>query len=207
MQAKAKSNSVVTSIVRPDGVIEVTVLKAKANGANAVLTLDPKKVSEACKVYAMNMGFVSRIVDAAAIPFDKKTNRYATPEEKLAAMEPIIAHLESGTEVWKLTRATVVKVAGLDPMQLAAVVEVTGREESEVREMVAKGAAKRGTSEAGYLMILANGERVKPIIARLMAEAAARSDIDGDDLLEEMMEPEAPAAPEGDEGEAPAHVG
>lgn len=192
MNAKPKTNSVVTSRVRDDGVLEITVLRAGPTGengqpTNAVLTLDPAAIHEDNRRRAMYMGLTSRIVDKAALPFDKAKGRYATPAEKLEAMRPLVEHLASGTADWSPKRATVVKVSGLDAILLAAVQEATGRGEAEVREMVAKGAGKHHVTEEQFLALLGRGKLVAPIVERMRAEQAASVDLDADDLLDEAM--------------------
>lgn len=188
MNAKPKTNSIVTSRVREDGVIEVTVLRGAADGSNAVLTLDPSKVSENNRRTAMNMGFVSRIVDKAALGYDKAKGMYATPQDKFAAMAPIVEWLESGAEEWRPARAAVApRGAALDLILLAAVVEATGRTELEIREKVKAGAEKRGVGQPAYLAALGTSEAVAPIAARLRAEMLARVELSGDDELDELM--------------------
>lgn len=187
MNETPKSNSVVTSRVREDGVLEVTVLKAGPDGSNAVLTLDPAAVHENNRRQAMYMGFTSRIVDAAALPFNKEANRYATPAEKLEAMRPIVEHLASGAAEWKIPRAArVAKPAPLDPLILAAVAGATGKDVEAVLAMVRAGAAKREIPEPAYLQALSISDRVAPILKRMRDEAAAKI-AGGADLLDEMM--------------------
>lgn len=100
MQTKPKSNSVITtSLAADNGSVTFKVAEA------GEITLDLSKISDANRARAMLHGFVQRISDAAAIPFNKELNRYATPVEKFAAMSALVEHYHSGTAEWSRARA------------------------------------------------------------------------------------------------------
>lgn len=197
MQSKPKSNSVITSKLDEAGVLVFTVRGAGPDGADATLSLDPKSMHEKNRERAMIHGLVQKVSDRAALSRNTVNFKPATPAEKLAAMRVLVDHLASGSEEWSPTRASAVpKGPTLDPILVAAVVEATGRLDSEVREMIAKGAGKKSVTPAVYLAALANAAAVRPIVERLRAEQASRLDVDGDELLSEAMGDE-----EGEDGE------
>lgn len=177
MQTKAKSNSVITHAPQEDGSILFNV-----KGAGE-FRFDPAKTSEANQRRAMLHGFVQRIADAAAMSRNTTTGQAASPADKMAAMQRLVSHYESGSTDWSPARAEG-KAGGLDQVILAAVVEATGKTTEEVRAMVAKGAEGKGITPKAYLAALGTAKLVAPIVARIRGEQAGE---DGDDLLESMV--------------------
>lgn len=187
MQTKPKSNSVVTTQLLPDGRLEFTVLKGSADGlASVTFTFDPAKASEANRQRAMVGGFNQRIVNMAALPRDTKTGRSASPADKAAAMRKMVEHLESGTVDWSPAREATAGGARLDPIILAAVVEVLGLTTAQVRERVAKGAEKNGCTQAAYLEGLTQNRKVAEAVARIKKNAP-KPELDADAELDAMM--------------------
>lgn len=94
MNAKQKSNSVITHEVDANGVIRFNVLGVGA------LFLNMDNVSQDVANRAAIHGMIQRISDAAAIPRNTETGQSATPEEKYEAMRKLVEHYESGTTEW-----------------------------------------------------------------------------------------------------------
>lgn len=183
MNAKAKSNSVITTTVA-DGVITFHV-----KGAGD-LALPLASIHDSVRQRAMIHGFIQRVSDKAAIPCDTTTGLPATAATKLAAMRALVDHFMSGTEEWAPKRAegAVRKSAGLDALAIAAVVEATGKDEAAVRELIKKGADAKSCTPVAFLAALSAAAKVAPILARLREEQAAKTELDGDDLLEGLGE-------------------
>lgn len=187
-ERKAKSNSVITTAVTPSGMIEFTILKGNEDGTNAVLRLDPTAVSDANRIRAMRHGFIQKVSDRAALDRNKTTGQAATPAEKLTAMKSLVDHLASGSEDWSPARAEgKARVDQLDPVVIAAVCEVTGKDEATIRALIASGAEKAKVSKAVYLAVLGAGKKVKPVVERMNLERATGAGLDGDEMLEEAM--------------------
>lgn len=152
------------------------------------LHLDLSKVAEEIRARAMVHGFIQRISDKAAIPCDTTTGLPATPAMKLEAMRGMVEHFMSGSADWNVKRAEGTRKPkdGLDPIIIAAVCEVTGKDEAAIRATIAAGATSKGIKPAQFLAALANAAKVRVVVERLRAEAAP--DLDGDALLEGMGE-------------------
>jgi hypothetical protein len=104
-QAKAKSNSVVTTQWSGD-ILTINVLGAGEAGADGVrealgLMFDRSAAHAALRDRAEQHGWTQRIVDAAAISADPKTGK-VDPLAKYEAMEKVIKHYESGSADWRL---------------------------------------------------------------------------------------------------------
>lgn len=203
MQAKPKSNSVITTKPLPDGRIEFTILRAgpaDEHGlpTNRVLVLDPDRCSPDNRARAMLHGFVQRIVDKAALPRDPKTFKPASASDKADAMAELIEHYHTGSAEWSPTRQRVVRVDKLDSLLVAAVAEGTGRTEGEIVELVGKGAEKSGVTKDVYLAKLASAKLIAPIVERMKAEAAARVEGDPDEMIEAMLAGEGAEDEEGE---------
>lgn len=196
MQAKAKTNTVVTTRLIPEtGVIEFTVLRAAADGQGAAtMALDPRACHEAVRARAVVHGLVARIVDRAALDRNRTTGQPATGAEKFAAMKVLVDHYMGGSADWQMkASARSASAPVLDPILLAAVSQATGRPAPEVLDMIARGSAAKAITPAAYLAALGTSAKVAPIVERLRTDAAGG--LDGDALLDEAMEGE-------EEGEA-----
>lgn len=153
------------------------------------LVLDLTKVSEAVRARALIHGLVQRVSDKAAIPCDTTTGLPATPAQKLESMRGLVEHFMSGTEEWSPARAegaTRKPKDGLDPIIIAAVCEVTGKDEAAIRATIAKGAEAKSLKPVAFLAALAGAAKVRAVVERMRAEQAP--EIDGDALLEGLGE-------------------
>lgn len=98
MQTKAKANSVITHLpIMDNGELVGVIFRVKGAGD---LTFNFRKVHTDLRLTAEGHGWIQRISDAAAISRDAETGTAATPAEKLAAMERLVEHYESGTAEW-----------------------------------------------------------------------------------------------------------
>lgn len=183
MQTKAKANSVITHKMREDGALVFTVLGV------GDLVLDRARIARANRERAEVHGWVQRISDAAAIPFNKEEGRYATAQEKFEAMAALVEHYHGGGEEWaRRVAASGPRVTSDELLILRAVAEVQGCEVATMRERVKAMAEKRGVTQRAYLSaILAKSADVRAVVERLRAEQPqAGAGLDGDALLGEL---------------------
>lgn len=191
MATKAKSNSIITAQPGEHG-ITFTVLGV----GDIVLMFD--QLSAGVKARAMAHGMTQRISDAAAIPFNKEENRYATPQEKYEAMQALVEHYHTGTEEWSRTRAAGgPRADGETTLILRAVAEHYGVEVVDMRDRVKAIAEKREMSAREYLAgVLATAQAAKGVGAlapiasiydRLKAEQPKpTAKVDADELTAEL---------------------
>jgi hypothetical protein len=201
MATKAKSNSIITA--QPalgrdvesgalTGCIKFTVLGV------GELVLDITKLSPENISRAVAHGMTQRISDAAAIPFNKDENRYATAQEKYEAMRALVEHYETGTSEWARNRAVGgPRADGETALILRAVAEHQGVSVDDMRERVKAIATKRETTPKAYLAgVLATAQAAKgvgalagvaTVYARLKAEQpVAVVKLDADELINEL---------------------
>lgn len=177
MQEKVKSNSVVTHSMQ-DGKIVFTVRDA------GKLTFDPDKVSAENRARAMIHGFVQRISDGAALSRDTTTGLSATPEAKLARMQLIADHLQSGATEWALRVAAPREDdAGL---RLQGIMRGMGVDLDAAEKLVAGLATKRGIDRDAAIKIWAASDKVARAIVEIKAERTAKGATDADALLAEI---------------------
>jgi hypothetical protein len=164
---KPKSNSVISTEQRG------TSLVFKVRDAGEI-ELDLQLVSQANRERATLHGFVQRVSDAAAIPRNTETGASATPADKLAAMQRLVDHFNSGSEEWSPTRQAGV---GSDGLLLQSLMRL--------KPEVAKVDLEKflePLDKAAKAALLASSA-IAPIAAELRAEAAKRSGVDVEDLL------------------------
>lgn len=160
MQTKPKSNSVITTEI--DG----TRITFRVKDAGSV-TLNTEDLSPAVRSRALQHGMIQRISDAAALSRNPDTGLPASPQDKLAAMEELVAHYASGTEEWGRKRAAGAGAEG--GITLRAVAAVQGVSVETMRERVAALAEKRGTTTRAILAALAKQEAVARKVAEMRA--------------------------------------
>jgi hypothetical protein len=104
-QAKAKSNSVVTT--QWSGcILTINVLGAQMVGGkptDAALMFDMEKASIANREAAERHGWTQRLCDRAAKGRDPKTGQSASAALKYAAIEELINYYEGGDVPWKMS--------------------------------------------------------------------------------------------------------
>lgn len=185
MQTKPKANSVITSRLAPEGGAIIFTVRDVGE-----LTLDLSRIAQANRQRAEVHGWVQRISDAAAIPFNKEEGRYATAQEKFEAMAALVEHYHGGGVEWarRATGGGAPRVTSEDLLILRAVAEVQGCEVATMRERVRAMAEKRGVTQRAYLSaILAKSADVKAVVERLRAEQPQPgAGLDGDALLGEL---------------------
>jgi hypothetical protein len=148
------------------------------------LVLDLGKVNAEILTRARTHGFIQRVSDKAAIPCDTTTGLPATPAMKLEAMRTMVEHFESGASEWNIKRVEGTRKPkdGLDPIVIAAVCEVTGKDESAIRAIIEAGAAAKQIKPVAFLSALAGAGKVRTVVERMRTEQAP--ELDGDELLE-----------------------
>ena len=185
MVKKVKANAIVIHEIKEDGSILFAVRDA------GVFTFTPSKCSAAIVDRAALHGFVQRISDGAAISRDPETGVAATAGDKLARMQRIAEHMESGTDNWNLVVASGGQTEG-GLVVLAMVRAGLGTNVDEANEKVARLMAKRTIERAAALAVWANTTQVAEALAAIRAERAAKkaaeANVDADDLLAEMEE-------------------
>lgn len=179
MNAKAKSNSVITTLwVNAEGEATISPLGAVGVRFTAVgaghRDLDLRKVSDTVARQFQLHGATQRVSDRAAISRDETTGRPATPEEKLAAMAALIDHYESGTEQWGMRISGERTIdGGLLKQALLAMYE--GRKTAE------QISAHLKTLSATQQKQLLNSDKVRPFADAIRAELA--KGVDTEELL------------------------
>jgi hypothetical protein len=177
MQPKRKSNSVVTTQHLESGAIRFDVL-----GAGSV-TFDPTKADPSNRTYAETHGWVQRISDAAAISRDPETGKPASPADKLAAMQTLVDHYESGSEEW----SRVGQGGGGKSLTIEAIARIKGMAYDVAEAECAKFAeAKFGGDSKKALAYLRTGERVAREMEAMRRERAPAPKIDADKALDEI---------------------
>tara|TARA_R110000868_G_scaffold2620_9_gene18740 strand:+ start:148 stop:768 length:621 start_codon:yes stop_codon:yes gene_type:complete len=202
MATKAKSNSIITARMTDesgnpaDGPHAACIMFTVLGVGDICLTFS--KLSAQTQRRAMVHGLTQRISDAAAIPFNKEENRYATAQEKFEAMQALVEHYHTGTEEWSRTRtAGGSRADGETTLILRAVAEHQGVTVDDMRERVKAIATKRETTPKAYLAsVLATAQGAKgqgalapvaAIYARLKAEQPkVEVKLDADELLDEL---------------------
>lgn len=104
-QAKAKSNSVVTT-QWSGSILTINVIGAQMVGGkpvDAALMFDCERASEANRAAAERHGWTQRLCDRAAKGRDPKTGQSASAASKFAAIEELISYYEGGEVPWKMT--------------------------------------------------------------------------------------------------------
>jgi hypothetical protein len=147
---------------------ELTVTRVSDN---AKLVFHALRASDVCRIRAEMLGFKNRIVDMAAL------GQTASESEKWAAMERIVAHLESGSEDWGLRVAR--SSSSDDALLVTALMEILGQSD---RAKVAATVKSWSPEKRAAVRVRPD---VKPVMDRLLAESAA--DVDTDELLAELM--------------------
>lgn len=178
-EPKGKSNSVIITVWdKAKNELRFNVLKASETGGSLTLVLSLDKVSASNRAEAVIMGFKQRIGDAAAIPFNQRLKRYATPREKYDAMLRLVEHYNSGAEEWSPRRqATGGGVSGAELMLTQALSEAYPTWTVEaIRAKVVGMTAPERTS-------LCEHHKLRPIIERLRRAALEEAGVDADKLL------------------------
>ena len=141
------------------------------------LVFDPAMASAKNRAYAEVHGWRQRIADKAALGKD------ATDGQKADAIRSIIAHYESGTDAWDMTRA-----GGARKTEFAWTVEALAEVQgTDVETIVAKleaMAEKNGTTKEAIAKKLSTQKDVATMIAELKAGGGAA---DAEEMLAELM--------------------
>jgi hypothetical protein len=198
MQTKAKSNSIVTSVI-PEGtpMIDLTV-RVPASILFQVLNqgeigFDLTKVSPENHGRALLHGWNQRIPDAAAIGrTDEDGNHIPEAERtriKAERMNDLCIHYESGTEEW--SRRKEGDGTGGRSLTIEGIARAKGIEYEEAIGFVDQHAEMHKLDRKAALAdIRKKSEKVRTAMAAIRLEratkAAERVTVSGDDLLDEM---------------------
>ena len=145
-----------------------------AGAGEAVLRVE--RLSSDLFQHAAYHGLKQRIGDAAALSRDTATGAPASPADKLAEMQRVIAHLESGTSEWSMKPAG---GGGGESLTLRAVAQHKGLSIESARERVqAYADAKLGGDFKKALAQLRLAPAIAEIMAQMRATKPARIDAD-----------------------------
>lgn len=174
MQPKRKSNSVVTTSRLESGALAFDVL-----GAGRV-TFDPTKAHPDMRAYAEIHGWGQRIVDAAALGRDDETGKPASPAEKMARMQRVVDHYESGTDQWRLdARAG----GGQSIVVLAYQRHGNIATYDMAKAAIERRAVARGETYDAYLRIVAAIPAIQDAIIAIQRERLPEARLDADEEL------------------------
>lgn len=177
MEMKKRANAVVT-MAQTENTLVFNVLGA------GVITLDMGKLNEAVLKRAAIHGLKQRISDAAAIPCDPETGKPASPADKYAAMEALVAHYNSGAGEWARNRAEGGERTPNGGKILTAIMTVYQFSSVEkARQTVEATAAKRGIEYKAALALWKKSDKIAAELARM---ASAEATVDADDLIDEL---------------------
>jgi hypothetical protein len=166
---KPKANSVVSTLL--DG---RTLVFSVKHGEEVLTTrLDISKLHASICEKALIHGLKQRVSDRAAIPFDAKTGKYASPLEKFQAMDGLVQHLNSGTEQWDMARVAGDGIGRSYLLNALCELYATRTREDLAAWLKTLTDAQRKALELN--------DRVKPKIEAQRARVV--QDIDTDDLL------------------------
>lgn len=182
MNAKAKSNSIVTHEVDANGVITYTVLGV------GELTFDRNKAAAESRLRAETHGWIQRHVDAAAIGVtDANGNmidKAVRSQMKYEAMRKVIEHYESGATEWNLKGGS----GGGRSLVIEAVARVMKTDYTGAEAMVQKRAeAKFGGDVKKTLAKLRESRDVQAAILDISRERLPAAAVDADEELAAMQ--------------------
>lgn len=140
-------------------------LEMKVAGIDATERLMFADMHGDVRSYATFHGMKQRIADAAALSRDVKTGKPATPAEKFAAMQRVMAYYASGASKWART----VEAGPKGGFLFEALCSLYGhmRAPSEIRAWLDNLSDKDQAA-------LREDDQVAPVIARIKAEKAAK---------------------------------
>ena len=176
MQTKPKSNSIITHLIRDDGIIVFRIIGA------GEIEFDPDKMSEAMGSRAALHGVIQRVSDGGAMSRNPENGKPATPQEKLARMQAIADHMMSGTDDWRLVPSSDRAADG--GLTIMAMIRCGVAVDVDAANGLVDGIAlKRSIDRKAALALWASTERVAKAIADIRA---SRAKGDADALLDEL---------------------
>lgn len=178
MNAKPKSNSVVTATVTADGIIHIVVLGA------GKLEFDPKRCAPEMRRHAEYHGWIQRLSDGAAKSRDPVTGKTASPHDKLAGIRNIADHFLGGATEWKMKGGG----GGMSELILTALCNVKEVSIEIMRERIERMAEVKKTKPRTLLAALAKDKEIMAEVLRLQAERATDMGVDMEGIMEEIME-------------------
>jgi hypothetical protein len=192
MQAKAKSNSIVTqSIPKPDDTFEMSIRLPKVLRYTVLgigeLDFHLDRVHADNLAYSCIHGWGQRVPDAAAIGVTDSEGNMIPKEQrtrmKYHAMNEIITHYESGSEDWSRAGSG----GGQRSITIEAIARVLDVEYEEATEYVQNHAEKKyGGDTKKALAQLRKGKRVMDAMEEIRRERTPEPKVDADAELEEL---------------------
>ena len=157
-----------------DAMTELTL--TFANGKQ--LSIRPDALSPAIRARATIHGLSAKLVDAAALPFNKELNRFPTIVEKFAAVHEVWERITRPDGEWNAVREGGVETGGV---LARALVRLHGGKKSieEIREWLKGKTAEEKAALRG-------NTKVSAIIAAMAAEKPEVAKVDTDALLDEL---------------------
>lgn len=178
MQTKAKVNSIITHERLESGAIRFSV-----KGAGFV-DFNLSKVSPENRDYAAIHGFIQRISDGAAMSRDPRDGSAASPADKLAAMERIVEHYESGSAEWRLQASG---EGGGRSITVEAIAKVKGLEYDAAYVQVEAYAARHFEGDTKKaLAFFRDAPKVREAMDQIKASRLTAPKIDADKALEDL---------------------
>lgn len=179
MNTKRKSNSVVTVQQASETVLEFDVIGV------GKLTFDTAKCAAALMRRAAMHGWKQRISDAAAISRNPENGAPASPADKYAAMQELIAHYETGTEEW--ARRGGGGGGGAKVLTIEAIARLRSIPYAEAELAVTDLATRKTNGDrAATLRELAKAPSVQAMIAEIRAERTPPVNPAAESLLSEL---------------------
>ena len=166
-QAKAKSNSVITSAWSQDGnVLTMTVLGAGA------LTFDRTQCSREVRDEAERNGWLQRLSDRAALSRNTETGQPASPQEKYESIAELADWYLGGATQWRMSGG-----GATGPRDGGLLLEALCRYKPHLtREQCASWLKTQTPQQRSQLL---NSKGIVPIANQIRAERAADVDTDG----------------------------
>lgn len=172
-ELKFKGESVIGTTVTEDGRLFVGVKGFPE------MFVDMARLSEEQKKMALINGMRQRLMDAAALKFNKEENRFPTPEEKHAAMRRLFDHYMGDATAWELERsASGPRGPQWDWVLVDAVGEAFGKTREVVVGMIEEKAKEKGLKPKDYLAKMGELAVVAPIVKRMRDAALASIEVD-----------------------------
>lgn len=201
MQTKPKTNSIITHREEHDGRLTFVVKDA------GDFTFNPRLASVQNRAQAERHGWIQRISDGGALGRNAETGQPASPADKMARMQRLAEHYESGAEAWAI-KATASREGQNAGLVIQALMRVLACDLAGVEARLTKLADKRGIDRATLVKELAEKPDVVAAIGEIRAERAAQNTrVNAADMLADLMDEsddgDSADEAEGDDNEAP----
>ena len=154
-----------------------TLLLAFANGRE--LSIDPSQLSEPIRAAATLHGLKQKLVDAAAISRNTETGRPATIDDKYQAVKTVFDRITSPDGTWNAVREGGTGTTGGLLLRALCRMYEGKKTKDELIEYLSTKTAEQKTA-------LRKNPKIAAIIEELREASAKESDVDSDELLNEL---------------------